>query len=824
MKAKVASIFLMCILFSTAYLPISFAQDFTTRALPEGAKARIGKGVTLPGGVAYAPDGTRLAVASSIGIWIYDTETYKELALLTGHKFGVRSLSFSPDGSMLASADGNVLHLWDVATGTYEQIDGVKLGGLITSAVFSPDGKTLAIGGSTTTLGLWNVEAGEFQQTLTRELGEVRKILFSPDGKTLVAEGSRFVSLWDIETGDLKHTFVGSGISFSPDGKTLAYGGFDDSIKLRDVETGTETQVGTEPTGGATYIVFSPDGGTLASTVRNNISLWDVDTGEHLQTITAYIGVVESVVFSPDGQTLLSNADRGIIHLWDTGTYTRKHTLAGHMGGVQSVALSADGQMLAAGSEMGPIHLWDVDTRTHKNTLIGHRWKVNSVSFSADSQTLASGGADGTVRLWDMETGALRNTLTGHTNEVQSVSFTPDSQTLASGSWDRTIRLWDVDAATLKNTLTGHTNRLTFSPDGQTLASSSVQGINLFDVETATLKATLTGHTAVTLTVAFSSDGQMLASGNTDGTLHLWDVPTGVHKHMINAHTEDVQTLDVQSVAFSPDGSTLASGGEDWTVRLWDTSTGEHKQTISGHTWGVTGIMFSLDGAILASASPDGTVLLWELAPVEPEPTRLAGDVTGDGSVSILDLVAVAAAFGETGETPADVNGDGQVDIRDLVAVAAAFGETTANAPSAIQFSQLSPETVQRWLTHAQQLNLTDATSQRGIRFLEQLLLILTPKETALLANYPNPFNPETWIPYQLSEPADVTLRIYAIDGTLIRTLSIGHQATGTYHNKSRSAYWDGKNAIGEPVASGVYFYTLSADDFTATRKMLIRK
>ena len=161
------------------------------------------------------------------------------------------------------------------------------------------------------------------------------------------------------------------------------------------------------------------------------------------------------------------------------------------------------------------------------------------------------------------------------------------------------------------------------------------------------------------------------------------------------------------------------------------------------------------------------------------------------------------------------------VNIQDLVAVAAAFGETAANAPSA---ANLSAETLQQWLSAANQLNLTDATSQRGIRFLELLLLALTPKETALLANYPNPFNPETWIPYQLAAPADVTLHIHAVDGTLVRTLSLGHKATGIYQSRSRAAYWDGKNELGEPVASGVYFYTLTAGDFTATRKMLIRK
>ena len=131
---------------------------------------------------------------------------------------------------------------------------------------------------------------------------------------------------------------------------------------------------------------------------------------------------------------------------------------------------------------------------------------------------------------------------------------------------------------------------------------------------------------------------------------------------------------------------------------------------------------------------------------------------------------------------------------------------------------------VQQWLSQAQHLNLTDSTLQRGVLFLEHLLAALTPQETALLSNYPNPFNPETWIPYQLAEAADVTLTIYAVDGTVLRTLVLGHQPIGIYQDKSRAAYWDGRNALGEPVASGVYFYTLQAGDFTATRKMLIRK
>ena len=207
------------------------------------------------------------------------------------------------------------------------------------------------------------------------------------------------------------------------------------------------------------------------------------------------------------------------------------------------------------------------------------------------------------------------------------------------------------------------------------------------------------------------------------------------------------------------------------------------------------------------------------------ESTGLKEDVNADGTVNIADLVLVAGALGKTGQHAADVNGDGQVNIADLVLVAGALG-TTAAAPSLHPHTleMLTAADIKMWLSQAQQLNLTDTMSQHGILFLQQLLTALTPKETALLANYPNPFNPETWIPYHLAKDADVTLHIYTVNGMLVRTLALGHQPAGMYQNRSRAAYWDGKNAFGEKVASGVYFYTFTAGDFSATRKMLICK
>ena len=205
-----------------------------------------------------------------------------------------------------------------------------------------------------------------------------------------------------------------------------------------------------------------------------------------------------------------------------------------------------------------------------------------------------------------------------------------------------------------------------------------------------------------------------------------------------------------------------------------------------------------------------------------------AWDVNQDGQVSVLDLILVAQKVGKAVSANArtDVNGDGTHSILDLVLVAQHLGETTdIAAPVVVAMdSKISPPMIVTWIVLARAASDGSAAFERGILNLERLLASLIPEKTALLANYPNPFNPETWIPYQLATDAEVQLRIYAMDGKPVRTFQLGHQAAGIYQHREHAAYWDGKNEVGESVASGVYFYTLTAGGFTATRKMLIRK
>ena len=223
----------------------------------------------------------------------------------------------------------------------------------------------------------------------------------------------------------------------------------------------------------------------------------------------------------------------------------------------------------------------------------------------------------------------------------------------------------------------------------------------------------------------------------------------------------------------------------------------------------------------------------------QTEPPFSFADVNRDNTVNLADLVAIASNFADPDlEALArmniypDVNGDGLVNLIDLL-IAASEIDAAAAAPTLsknqIEKYNLTAKDLAAWIRLAKQLNLTEPNLQQGIDVLEQLLAILStqdrlPKNTTLLPNYPNPFNPETWIPYQLAKTSDVSISIHSADGKLVRSLELGQLPAGVYKHKSRAAYWDGRNELGESVASGVYFYTLTANDFKATGKMFIQK
>ena len=429
----------------------------------------------------------------------------------------------------------------------------------------------------------------------------------------------------------------------------------------------------------------------------------------------------------------------------------------------------------------------------HTRTLSGHKFSVPAVAFKDDS-TLISVGNDNTLRSWNLETGAQH--------------------------WYTRVDLfWTSDVA-----ISSHDSRFVVYAGG--LFFRPYIGMSYTD--DGDIRGYLIGHTNTVNTLSFKPGSSTLASGSDDNTIRIWDLTWNAWR------SQPVRTLRghrnaVESVAWSPDGTLLANGSSDDTIRLWDSTTGTHKATLREHTGDVNTIAWNSDGSLLISGSDDDTIRLWE--------PLAAVDVTGDGSVTYLDIIEVAENYGKTvvegANSRADVNKNGIVDIEDLIVVAKAVdSQTTTDSQAAPTLAQQSrylsftAAEVQQWIQDARDIGSDVQTIAVLKQFLTPLTQIAqpTPGKTVLLANYPNPFNPETWIPYQLAQPAEIAVFIHTANGTLVRTLSLGEMPAGVYQSRSRAAYWDGKNTQGERVASGVYFYTLKAGQFAATRKMLIQK
>ncbi len=640
-------------LISTFYLltflsTTAFSQNHIHLGLPAGAKARLGKGRIHQ--VKYFPDGKRLAVATSIGIWIYDVQTGEVLDLLTGHTAPVTSIAFSPDGETFASGSkDNTIRLWDSKT---HKLKAICIGheNEVNLLAFSRDGKMLASTSRDWKMRLWDARTGKPLQTIT-DCGadDMYAIAYSPDGKTFLTfryddKFEAYIEFWDVQTGEFLNSVLieanFNAAAISPDCKILACGG-EDPLQFWDVETGKLLRSYTKWVGNFESMEFSSDGKTLITgSYWDRVDIWDVGTAKLLKSM-GHADTVNSVTYSPDEKTIASGSDDGTIRFWDAATGDQIKMITGHASSkIYSAAYSSDGNTLACGGK-SKIQWWDSLTGEHLKTIKEPSCDVHSIAYSSDAKLLATGGTSMKARLWDGQTGRFLGSFKGHKSrvtdaykyQVSSVAFSPDGRTLASGggkkmprnsvkkasSEDNMVCLWEIRTGELYPIgerlaiFTEHTDRVStvvFSPDGTTLASGSQdKTIQLWDINTRSHLKTLTGHEEGVAAVVYSPDGSTLASGSQDGTIRLWHAHTG---DLVLPPIEEAG--QVTSLAYSPDGNLLASGSEDDNaVHVWNAQTGKRLQTFIGYTQSVNAVVFSPDGKTLASVSEDGTILLWDL-------------------------------------------------------------------------------------------------------------------------------------------------------------------------------------------------------------------
>ncbi len=544
--------------------------------------------------------------------------------------------------------------------------------------------------------------------------------------------------------------------------------------------------------------------------------LWKKAVPILFNTVYTFGNNNRAVHFSADGKYLATGSiaeenDDGFVSIWEVSSGMKLRQTK-HTGTVYAVAFSPDGQYLATGDSRY-LRLWQVNN----GNLIWQRFKqiptfrwrdpysrFYAVTFSPYGTKVGAGNSLGTYVIHAEQNEVLwgKTRSTGGFQpqriSVHAVAFTPDGKYLATGDTGNDVIIWDA-----------------------------IRGEPIQQIE----------HNADVWAVDISPDGRYVASGDDEGNLYISEVGSGLILREIG-HVGGW----IGAVAYSPDGAYLAAGGENKVTTIYRMPAGEitiDSRITQEKVIQTSGPVYELAWHPNGNLISDGNEVYRTL--LDPVYTDLVGkpldtrrDVNRDGVVDVDDLVLVASNFGKSFKGDAspnpDVNRDGIVDRQDVMEIIVALEEMAdiLAAPSRTN-PTLTAETLKFWINQAKKLNNKDETFQKGIRALERLLAAWRQAEpipiaTALLPNYPNPFNPETWIPYHLATDADVELSIYDVNGQVVRSMNLGHQQAGFYANQIDAIYWDGRNARGEQVASGVYIYRLTAGDYSASRRMVIVK
>ncbi|RKU11904.1 hypothetical protein C6502_07370 [Candidatus Poribacteria bacterium] len=849
-----------------------------TETLEATLEAHIAKVLS----VAFSPNGSLLASASADGlVGLWDTHTEMLQATL-GHESPVLSVAFSPDGNLLAtgSADGRA-RLWDPYTRQLKATLGHE--SPVASVAF--DGNILISGSADGTIRQWEItsetaptsssQRSEFESTTPA--GYTRVTL--NDRGTVWGVPTRYTT--DSNVGTVAYMLLGQlkGCSFSTVEtsresivyvKTQSLGRLDDFAS--ETVCGKSSRRWTSSWNGVriTHLRFFDESNTpnireaIYNTVTGQIELpRDGELSpETSDPVVSGESQTEGITASTAGDKMYWTDGVGKIQRANLDGTNVQDLVTTERNGPGGIALDVtDGKMYWAddgvGRGRGKIQRANLDgtnvqdlvttglVRPQRIALDVAGGKMYWTNWGEDRgrDKIQRANLDGT-NVQDLVTTGL-----GIPNGI-ALDVTDGKMYWTDGGTDK-IQRANLDGTNVQDLVTtGLENPYGIAldvmegkmywTDGGTdkIQRANLDGTNVQDLVTTGLVrpegialhsyGRFTTHTFIALSLGSPATGKqlILPLNITNGE------NVAGYQATIQFDTTALRYVSSENGDYLPDAAFFAQTGPEENlvtlsaVSLAGESSGDG--TLATLTFEVVELKAStIKLSKVRLSNSEGKLFVPQVESTQQitVTVELEADVNGDGTVDFQDLVVVQDRLGQTGPNSADVNGDGIVDIADLTLVAGAIGNGAAAPSLHPQFlGDFTMAEVKLWLSQAQRLDLTDPRVQKGILFLEQLLAALLPKETVLLPNYPNPFNPETWIPYRLAEDAFVTLTIYDTAGRVVRTLDVGHRVAAIYESRSKAIHWDGRNEFGEGVASGVYFYHLSAGNYSAMRKMVILK
>ncbi len=567
-----------------------------------------------------------------LGLWRAYTGELIQRLTVDPHTFHAMVLHRS--GRLVAqpNSDGTI-HLLDVASDRRLHTLVGALG--MTRLVFSPDGQYVATGYADGRIFVWAVASGHLYAQWQAHATAVTALAFAPDNRRL-ASGTLNgrVSLWQVATATLLYPLAGhtdqvTALRFTPDGVLLVSGSHDRTARLWATASGSAHGLLQGHTHFIRHLAIAPNGRWLATGGFDHfIYLWDLQTGQiqqmladHAAPVEQFAGFVEQIAFSPDSEIVVAYDVNATISLWAVATGQRLDSYRLHHATMNTLAFSPDGRQLVAGGADCALYWWDVSQPAGAQViarLAGHRKRISTVAFSPDGERSASGDYGGVIHLWRSPSGPQQRGATFALllcqGTVRKVVFSPDGQTLASAS-DDGLRLWSVTTGRQLSLLPGPSpfaRVCAFSPDGRWLAGVYLdQTICLWAMDAQAgypLRHTLRAHTRIVESLLFSPDSRTLFSSGWDNQLCRWDVPSGALQTTWSTPTV------YMDLVIHPDGQWVAAGGRDHLIRLLDTVTGQVSSAWSGHSHAIEALDFTRDGRLLASASHDNSIRLWDVS------------------------------------------------------------------------------------------------------------------------------------------------------------------------------------------------------------------